>query len=357
MLLFKQTINEATPWIPPRNRDGMICLDLSENQFLSETNYLLLLQAISPQSLMAYPSYDEITLRLARYADVDVDQVLVTNGADQAIEILLRALCPSNRVAIAVPTFSYYRHICALEGISIDPILCTHHGQIDLGELEVSLNAGSDGVVLCNPSNPLSVLLDAKQITHLLDLAWRLGKFVIVDEVYFEFCGVTLAPILSRYHNLIIVRSFSKGFGLAGLRLGYILAQASVLAQLNKVRGPWDVNGMAVSVGLAALKNQQWFQFLATFAQCKARLEALLVQHGFRVLPSYTNFLTAHHDCAEALHSQLRKKGILIANLTDYPDSHGMLRNYVRIGVPNPMQLDVMECALANLEEQQYEIS
>jgi histidinol-phosphate aminotransferase len=325
-------------------------LDLNENRFVPWTDVAALLGGVAAEQCGMYPEYEGLYEALARYAGLPASQLLVTNGADQAIETVLRTFCPRRRLVLPVPTFSYYTHVASLLGIDQDKIPYTRHFQLDVEATLRALSPDVDGVALVSPSNPLGSMIPREATVALLERARRHGCFVLIDEVYYEFASETSLDLLDRFSNLILIRSLSKGHGLAGVRVGYVAAREEVIQELHKVRGPWDVNVLAAEVGAAALRSPTWLAYRALMRVGKARLEKRLRSEGFHVTPTMTNFAIASHPRAGELATDLaRQHGILVSNLSGYPDSGGMLEGFLRIGVPHPSEEQYVLDSLSGL--------
>jgi histidinol-phosphate aminotransferase len=169
-----------------------------------------------------------------------------------------------------------------------------------------------------------------------VEKAHAFGIPVIIDEAYFEFSGSTAAKLLDHYDNLIILRSFSKSFGLAGLRLGYVLAHKNIIDELVKLRLPWAVNHFAVHGGIVALKHQKHFkEKIAETLETKKSLIDFLEGKGAQCYRSDTNFIIAKFSAAKHLVEALKRRGLLVSDVSHYPHSGDLLANALRITVPS----------------------
>ena len=165
----------------------------------------------------------------------------------------------------------------------------------------------------------------------------------MIDEVYYEFdAEASFAWLLDSFDNVILVRSFSKGFGLAGLRFGYLASAPANIAQLDKLRGPWDVNALAARLVTVALDRGDWLDFMPALLAGRELLRRCLLDAGFDVPPSQTNFVVARHPNARAIAAWLAGQGVLVADLGDYPDAQGILAQCLRIAVPSASERDLV---------------
>lgn len=324
-----------TAWPAPIGRDDKVRLDLNENNFVPRAKLERALASVPPDALTMYPEYERLQAALARYTGRSESEVLVCNGADQGIELVLRAFAARSGVILPVPTFSYYQHVARPIGVTLEKVPYGSDFELDTGRVLAGLSAGASGVVLVNPSNPLGTKLDRAEVRAILDAASRQNAFVLVDEVYFEFCGETCADWLDAYPQLIVLRSMSKGFGLAGARLGYVMSSPRNIEQLRKLRGPWDVNAIATYVALAALSDPSWLDFIPVVHEERRLLERKLQELGLQTWPSATNFVVAKGAPVKGIVRHLAEHGVLASDLDGYPDSFGLLKDCMRIGVPN----------------------
>lgn len=329
-------------WRAPTGRADKIRLDLNENRFISHERLQSLLDRVKPDQLTTYPEYDRAYRALSRYSGRPEAELLLSNGADQGIELVLRAFCPRRRLVLPVPTFSYYQHVAALLGIALTKVGYDSSFELDVEAVCRELRAGADGVVLVTPSNPLGTALDEASVLSIVVEASRLGAFVLIDEVYYEFHEHSFARLLDSFDNVVLVRSFSKGFGLAGLRLGYLASAPANIVQLDKLRGPWDVNALAAQLATTALERSDWLDFMPALLLERTRLRECLTEAGFDVAESCTNFLVARHPRARAIANWLSRHGLLVADLEDYADAGGILKQCLRIAVPNAGERDVV---------------
>lgn len=339
-------VRESHGWRAPTGRGEMLRLDLNENRFVTREKLTSLLASIEPEQLTMYPEYAATYRVLSRYTGRSESELLLSNGADQAIELALRTFCPRRRLVLPVPTFSYYQHVAALLGVELAKVPYDTSFGLSADAVCAALREGADGVVLVTPSNPLGTALEPAVVLSIAMEARRRGAFVLIDEVYCEFHGASFEWLLDSFDNVLLVRSFSKGFGLAGLRLGYLLTAPQNVRQLEKVRGPWDVSALAAGLATTALERADWLDFLPTLVAERALLCTCLSESGFRVAQSRTNFLVARHPHARLIAAWLARQGVLVADLDGYPDGAGLLQHCLRIGVPNPAERDEVHALL-----------
>lgn len=298
-----------------------------------------------------YPDYGPLRRAIARYADVKPAQVVLANGADELIDLLIRLFVePGQAVVTCPPTFSMYRIFARVNRCQVLPVDRRADFSIDVESVENAVRQAGDRarlLFLISPGNPDGRAIPFSTVHRLL----KLPLMVAVDEAYIEFGGQSAAPLLSEYSNLVILRTFSKWAGLAGLRLGYGLLEPCYVDYLERIRAPYNVNAAAVAAGLAALEHQEATRatverVIAQREQLQKALEKLTL---LEPLPSQANFILCRvperepQDVVDAL----ARRGILIRSFSD-----PALARYVRIGVGRPEQNDDLLTALREIQEE-----
>ena len=260
---FHEHILRSGLWKAPERDLSSMLLDLNENQFLHEFLARFIATELKPRDLFTYPNYQMLLSELAKYCKISTDSLLLTNGADQAIDLVIRSLfSPGDRVVIPSPVFSFYYQMLDVNGVV--PVIVGFEKQAQRFVLPTDAVLESlrtcQGLILCNPNNPLGVRTDPEQLKALVEACVRQDKPMIVDECYFEYLQHSCLDAFSAVRQLFVIRSFSKYFGLAGLRLGYVVTRPESIRELMKVRGPWDVNHVAVKAALFCLQNRDAMQ-------------------------------------------------------------------------------------------------
>lgn len=325
-------------WKTPERDFSSVLLDLNENQFLSTFLSHFLATELHASDVFTYPNYQPLVVELAKYCQVSCDSLLLTNGADQAIELVLRLLFSAgDRVILPSPTFSLYQQILSVNGIEPVRVAFMKQAQRFMLPVQAIIDAlpTCDGLILCNPNNPLGTRIAPEQITLLVERCVTLDKPLIVDESYFEYLQWSCLPAMRTIRQLFVIRSFSKYFGLAGLRLGYVVTQPDSVRQLLKVRGPWDVNHVAVKAALYCLKNLAALDKAhQQLAHTKREVTQFCRANGIDVYESDTNFLLLQDQCDGRLADAFRQANIRVADCTQYMHSFGLLDHVLRVAVP-----------------------
>jgi histidinol-phosphate aminotransferase len=289
-----------------------------------------------PQTQL-YPEYFNLETAIAEYAEVEPGQVMVTNGTDQAIDIILRTFSDrSDQVIIPRPSFAMYGQYARVNGNDINsPLYAEPDLAFPMDEVSSRLDDQAKLLILGNPNNPTGTSLSVESIARLARQAQ--DTVIYVDEAYFEFSQLTAAKLIGTAPNVIVSRTFSKAFGLAGLRIGYVLADRQYIAEMLKVRGPYDVNQLAAYAASAALANLEDTHSYAreVMNQAKPLVEEFFRCNGVEFYPSSGNFLLFRPLDALQTAQKLRASGVLVRPQAG-PRVDGSLR--VTIGTTPQME-------------------
>jgi histidinol-phosphate aminotransferase len=292
-----------------------------------------------------YPDsqYEELTSLIAEYSGVEPGQVVLGNGADEAIDLLMRAYLPEGGVAVAsTPTFSFYKVAAEINGGKFVGVpRDSGDFSLDVGALlGAARENDADLMFVCNPNNPTA---DFTPLEKIRELAGEFGGLLAVDEAYLEFSGGESAAMLcEEYGNVVAIRTLSKAFGLAGMRIGYLLCPEKVAAALNGIRQPYNINQVSERLAIAALENvPQMQENVDAIVGERNRLAKGLAEMGFGVFPSSANFLLVKLEDAEGAFGRLMQKGIVVRRLGG--ELEGMLRITVRGRQDNDLLLSEIE--------------
>ncbi len=338
--LIRKHVTDSSSWKPPTGRKSFIRLDLNEGYGSLTKTILSALKKFDAFTVTAYPEYEELNSALAKYSQIKKENISITSGSDHAIQMLLNLFFnEGDHVVAPSPTFFVYFSILKLIGAESEIIAYTTNNDLFVFPFEKTLSAitsKTKGLLLCNPNNPLGSSIPHNQMTALVKKCYEYKIPVIIDEAYMEFSGITAVDLISKYSNLIILRTFSKSFGLAGLRLGYVIAHPSVIKELLKLRLPWAVNHFAVYAGIVALKNAGHFKKeLASTLTRKAKFVAFLKEENIFCYKTDTNFIIAKIKNQKKFIKYLNLKGILVNDVSAYPHSNGLFKDCIRINIPS----------------------
>lgn len=291
-----------------------------------------------------YPSRDseDLLAALAAFHGIPSDCFVAGNGGDELLELLVKAFGePGSTLAVPAPSYSLYPGIAQAAGLRFKAVPTTSgFSRLDLEGLA---QARPRMVWVANPNNPTGARYTGGDLESLLAAT---DGVVLVDEAYIEYAGLkhSLLPRVEEFDNLVVLRTFSKAYGLAGLRIGYLAANRDLAARLRLVKPPFNVNVYSEAVAVAALDEQDWVDAgVATVGVERERLATALKGLGFRVHPSQANFLlTAPPIDAGELLLALRKAGILART---FPATAG-LEHTIRFTVGGPNHTEALLAAL-----------
>jgi histidinol-phosphate aminotransferase len=268
-----------------------------------------------------YPDGGASALRqaLARRLGLAPDQVLVGNGADELIGLVaMAAVEPGDEVVVPQPSFEAYTTAALLAGAVVRPSPLAGY-ETDLDDVRRRVGDRTKALVLCSPHNPATTIVRRGPLHALLEALGADGPLVVLDEAYRDFCDDPDCPdgveLLARYPRLIVLRTFSKIAGLAGLRVGYALAAPDTIDRLNRVRAPYNVNRLGLVAALAALEDEAHLARTRRLVLDERRfLSAELARRGYAGPPSQANFLLARVNDADAVSARLLRAGLVVRN-------------------------------------------
>ncbi len=310
-----------------------IDLSLSENPLGCSPRVLRWLKTVSAADCFDYPDPNatELTLALSRQLGVNKDIFFVANGSESLIKTLPQILLkPRDEVVIPSLTFPMFEIATTLAGGKVVVSGMTKDFDIDLADIQQKITSKTKLIFLCNPNNPTGRILSKKPI---LNLVKQTQAFVIVDEANIEFGGKTVVNEVSRLKNLIVLRTFAKGFGLAGLRIGFCVANPDIVQALKMVSQPFPVSSLALKAAVIALKDKEFIKKTRRFMDSERDfLTKGLQKRGFEVVNSQANNLlvkvTLCFRSSDDFVNQLSDKGVSVVNGTAF---RSLGREFVRI--------------------------
>ena len=298
---------------PAEGRAGKIRLDFNENTAGCGAAVLRALAKLTPQQLAMYPEYQEPTARIARHLGVRTEELLLTNGGDDALRVFFDTFVePRSHILICEPTFPMYRYYAEIAGARSE--VCRYDAQqhFPLNDVLAALGKKPRVFFLANPNNPTGTLVEPAALRKILRAAS--DTVVVFDEAYAEFSGFSTVPWIRRYPNLFIARTFSKAAGLAALRLGAVIAAKDSLAFVRRAMPPFPVNIAALVSAQAALHDGETIRaYVRKIQRTRKSFATALQRLGAIVFPSAGNFLLADFGSnGPALFAKLEGKGILL---------------------------------------------
>ena len=274
-----------------------------------------------------YPEKGAAIARMAPLFGVRPAEMLLTNGIDDALRLIADAFLERGRSVLLVePTFPMYRFFAEQRDTHVHTLRYDAAMQFPIESVLDALRAGPSAIFLANPNNPTGTLLGASELKKILNAARR--TLVVLDEAYYEFAGVTALPLIRRYKNLIVTRTFSKVTGLAGLRLGCVFAHPVLADVLRRAESPFPVSIAAIAAAEASLRDQKFIRRSAREIILNRKiLETKLKLLGVKVTPSAANFVLADFGAkAPRIVAKLERKQILVRDCARWFGRPGPVR-------------------------------
>lgn len=328
---------------PPEGRKGKLRLDFNENTQGCSPAVLRVLRSMSAEDISVYPEYGELKAGVAKHCGVGVENVLLTNGSDEAIRYIFDAyLGRGQEIIVPVPTFAMIRIYARLRQAKVKEVLYNSDLSFPTSRILKTVTGRTRLIVLVNPNNPTGTEITSQDVERIVRKAGN--SLVTVDEAYHQYLGHTATDLISKYDNVLVIQTLSKAFGLAGLRVGYVLGRAKAIAALSKVISPYSVNSVASACAKAALKDKRYVaNYVRRITDAKDFLRAELTSLGLHVYPSSANFfLVKFGKKAAFVCGALRNAGILVRDRSALP----LLNGCVRVGVGTKRQCNVLLAAL-----------
>jgi histidinol-phosphate aminotransferase len=312
----RPAVAAMAPYSPPTGgRAGKLRLDFNENTVGCSPKVIEALKdSLDPAALAVYPEYGEAKAAVAEYFHVAPEQLLFTNGTDEAIQVVINTYVDDGQeVVLLKPSYAMYRFYSEVAGAKIVEVEYPQPGMdFPLQALLDAITPETRAVLLANPNNPTGTGVGLLGIERILHRARK--AVVLVDEAYFEFSGVTAITEIERVPNLIVCRTFSKVFGMAAMRLGCLFSHPANIAFMHKAQSPYSVNALAVRAAQAAVADRQYIEtYVAEVLAARELLCVGLEKLGIGYVPSSGNFVLGHFGKrAIEVRDALRGRAILV---------------------------------------------
>ena len=320
--LIRDNIKSIKPYSSARDEykditDGMVFIDANENPFNTDVNRY-------PD-----PQQTNVKARLSELKRIPINKILLGNGSDEVLDLIFRAFCEPNRDKIITlpPTYGMYDVLANLNAVENIEVELQKDFQPNMDEISRAVQTHTKLLFLCSPNNPTANSFDAKKIEELIR---NFEGLVIIDEAYIDFSAEeSWLSRLEEFPNLIITQTLSKAYGLAGIRLGICYASQEIIAVLNKIKPPYNINQLTQIKALERLN--------ATLV-VDNEVKSIILERGIlnealktidfvtEVYPSDANFILAKVDDANKRYQQLVEKGIVVRNRTNQPLCENCLR-------------------------------
>ena len=344
---FRENIEKMAGYEPgfqPPNTD-VVKLNTNENPYPPSPKVIEAIKNLKPEQLRRYPQPMADTFRqaAAEVFGVECENIICVNGGDELLNIAIRAFCDENRpVAYPTPTYSLYP---VLAQMANSPAV-----EIPFDEefnLPSKLASGSAALtIVCNPNAPSGTFVPKEEISQLAE---EIKGVLLIDEAYVDFAEDNCLELVKKFDNVIILRSMSKGYSLAGLRFGYGIADEKLIKGLRKVKDSYNVDVVAIAAAAAAIQDQQYFKNNVQKVKIERKfLTEKLIGLGFHVYPSQANFILARPSKVRAIdiYEKLKDRNIYVRYWA-YPDIKDKLRITVGTAEQNKKFINALKEILA----------
>jgi histidinol-phosphate aminotransferase len=329
---------------PAEGRSDKLRLDFNENTTGCSPAVRRALAKLTAKQIAMYPEYQAPTQRLARHFRVRAQELLLTNGGDDALRVFFDTFVEAgSHILICEPTFPMYRYYAEISGARISVLRYGREMEFPLDDAIAALRKRPRVLFIANPNNPTGTLLGEKEIRKILRAATHTA--VVLDEAYAEFSGFSAVAWIRKFPQLFVARTFSKVAGLAALRLGAVIACEESLAFVRRAMPPFPVNLAALVAAEAAINDRATMQgYVKEIKRLREWLAAELEKIGVKTYPSAGNFVLAHFGrSGPPLFRKLEKRGILVRDR-----SKDMGPGFVRITIGTRAELSALLKAIRN---------
>ena len=325
--LIRKNIKAMKPYSSARDefkdlKVDMVFLDANENPFETTLN--------------RYPDPQQTALKelISKQKELPINQVLLGNGSDEVLDLIVRAFCEPNQDSILtlLPTYGMYSVLAQLNSIENIEVSLSKDFNINVDQVLKQVKPSTKLLFICSPNNPSGNIMDVNAVTRLLK---AFDGLVVIDEAYIDFTTIeSWMQHLNTFPNLIVTQTLSKAYGLAGIRLGTCYASKEIIAVLNKIKPPYNINSLTQQAAIEALQNNEVSDQVSSILREREKLANALASCFFvkKIYPSDANFILIKVDDANKRYDELLRHGIVIRNRTTQLGCENCLR--ISLGTP-----------------------
>ena len=325
--LIRKNIKAMKPYSSARDefkdlKADMVFLDANENPFETTLN--------------RYPDPQQTALKelISKQKELPINQVLLGNGSDEVLDLIVRAFCEPNQDSILTlpPTYGMYGVLAQLNSIENIEVPLSKDFNINVDQVLKQVKPRTKLLFICSPNNPSGNIMDVNAVTRLLK---AFDGLVVIDEAYIDFTTIeSWTQRLNAFPNLMVTQTLSKAYGLAGIRLGTCYASKEIIAVLNKIKPPYNINSLTQQAAIEALQNNEVSDQVSSILREREKLANALASCFFvkKIYPSDANFILIKVDDANKRYDELLKHGIVIRNRTTQLGCENCLR--ISLGTP-----------------------
>jgi histidinol-phosphate aminotransferase len=337
--LLRKNILTLQPYSSARDEysgEAMVFLDANENPFNQ------------PYNRYPDPLQKKLKEKIARLKGTDPGRIFLGNGSDEAIDLLIRAFCePGEDNIVSIdPTYGMYNVAASINNVEVRKSELTNEFQLDADKLLDTADTKSKLVFLCSPNNPSGNCLDTEQMLKIIN---EFQGIVVLDEAYIDFASDrSFLPTLDKYRNLVIMQTFSKAWGMAGIRIGMAFADNQIISVLNKIKYPYNLNILTQQKALELIENREevkkWVEMIKS-ERLKMSESLKYLPFVIRVFPSDANFLLVKMEDARGIYEYLTERGIVVRDRSRV----NLCEQSLRITIGSPEENEKLMDALKDL--------
>jgi histidinol-phosphate aminotransferase len=354
----RRAVLEMPEYHPPlAGRDGLR-LDFNENTLAPSPRVAERLRQINTDGMTRYPERGPVECVVAEHFGLAPTEVLLTNGVDEAVHLVCETfLEPEHEALIAVPTFFMYEVYVAATGAKTRRVQADESLQFPIESFLAAINDRTRLIAIASPNNPTGAVVERAALLRIAKAAPQ--AVVLVDEAYYHFYGESVMADVRTQPNIVVARTFSKAYGLAGLRIGLLIGDESVMRHVRKMSSPYNVNAIALDCLPTALNDAEYIAWYAEQIRTnRALLERTLTTLGIRYWPSHANFVLLHIG---PLHKEfvlaMRRRGVLVRDRSSDPGCDGNVRITIGPLDHTARGIEAMQAALNEIGWQPMEAS
>jgi histidinol-phosphate aminotransferase len=334
----------------PSGERAALNLDLNENTGGCSPRVLRKLTSLKTVDIARYPDREAGERVAARFFGLAPEQVLLTNGVDEGLQLLaFTYLSEGDEAIVTDPTFAMYPVDVAAAAAKLVGVPSEGNFGFPLERVLKAITPRTKMILIANPNNPTATVAAREDLVKVIEAAPQ--AVVLVDEAYFEFYGETVLDLLPKYENLFVSRTFSKAYGLAGLRIGAMLGNPQQIGYIRRITPPFNVNIVALACLPVAIGDQQFVaDYLRQVFDGRSQLQSLCTELGLQFWPSYTNFVLVrvgekHKEFMQAM----QRRGVNLRDRSNDPGCAGCIRITIGTAEQNEVLCETMRTVTAEL--------
>ena len=350
MLKAREAVRTLKEYHPPLGGREGLRLDFNENTAGCSPRVLRKLRELDGETLARYPEREPGEHVVSAFLRVSPEELLLTNGTDEAIHLICETyLEPGDEALVVVPTFAMYEIYAAQTGVRVISIPAGENFEFPTVNVLAAITKRTRFIAVANPNNPTGTFAE---IPDLIRIAQAVpDAAVLIDEAYFEFCGETLAPRWREVSNLFVSRTFSKAYGMAGLRIGVLMGNSDEMANIRRASSPYNLNSVALACLPNAVADSEYIHnYVQETLEGRRQLESELASWGVRFWRSRANFVLMYlGERSKPFIAHMRERGILVRDRSNDYGCKDCVRITVGIRAHNERLLSSLREVFAEL--------